>query len=100
MYLHNNTIKNVVTVHLINLKCQIDEILSLNRSDFTIGILRVTFFWDGIQVVSAVLQVGCPLQEEITITQSKWVTSSWTGVLTKDLQCTAARRSQQGCTTC
>lgn len=47
-------------------------------SDFTIRILRVTFFWDGVQVIGAVLQVGCPLREEIRITQSIWVTSSWT----------------------
>lgn len=45
-----------------------------NSSDFTIGILRVTFFWNGVKIVSAVLQVGCPLQEKIRITQSIWVT--------------------------
>lgn len=45
-----------------------------NCSDFTIRILGVTFFWNGVKVVSAVLQVGRPLQEEIRITQSIWVT--------------------------
>lgn len=54
-----------------------------NSFDFTIRVLRVTFFWDRVQVVRAVLQVGCPLQEDIGITPSMWLTSSWTVFLLK-----------------
>ena len=38
------------------------------RGFFTIRVLRVTFFGNRVKVIGTVLKVGCPLQEEKSIT--------------------------------